>query len=550
MSIAKRITLILLVALAALLVVAGNSLYSLGQANARFEYVDQNTIPSIRILYEINQAVEMVRITTRDFVAAENGAERVRNQKLLEDAGKLIETDLNKYKNELLSDEQDKALVETELKAWATVQDKVRDIMQRTRSRDGEAGSVHGMFAPAGEFSLVVRPLVDSLGKHMDFNWQLFYAARDRNRAEYATAKWLQIGVFIAAAILLIFMGGTVAREISSRLTRLASFMGDVSTTLNFTQRLRITRMDELGRTGDAFNKLLDKMQANLKEIASAAQSVAGSASTMASTSTQVADAAHQQSESASTMAATVEEMTVSVNHVANRATETSRLVSDAGELAQTGETIIGQVATEINAIATTVSEAEEQIRTLESHSQDIASIVQVIKDVADQTNLLALNAAIEAARAGEQGRGFAVVADEVRKLAERTASSTHEITTTVEIMRSSAHNAVGAMQSVVGKVSEGVNSAGVANSSIERIGTSSREAVDMVSEIATAIREQGAATDNIARQVENIAQMSEESSAAAHNTAEVAERLNGLAGQMQKIIGHYTLDASSLTIR
>ena len=299
-----------------------------------------------------------------------------------------------------------------------------------------------------------------------------------------------------------------------------------------------------------AFNRLLDRMQENLKSIAASARSVAGSANTMATTSSQVANAAHRQSESASEMAATIEEMTVSVNHVADRAAETSRLVTGAGELSQTGEAVIGKVADEINTISTTVSEAEEQIRALENHSQDIASVVQVIKEVADQTNLLALNAAIEAARAGEQGRGFAVVADEVRKLAERTSSSTQQITRTVEAMRNGAHNAVEAMQSVVSKVGDGVSSANDANTSIGRIGSASREAVEMVGEIASAIREQGAATNNIAQQVEQIAQMSDESSAAAANTADVASQLNGLATQMQQIIGSYTLDSERASIR
>ncbi len=548
MSIAKRITLILAIALATLLVVAGNSLFGLGQANKRFEIVAGDTIPSIRVLYDINQAAQTVRAAGRDFALAENGAARVRYQKQIEDASQALEQGITRYEKDLVSDTQDKEMTSADRAAWTRVSAAMKTLMEKARAKDDM--EVHALLAPTGEFTVAMQEMLGHIETQMDYNWKFFDRLYGANQSEFTHAKWVQLGVFAAAALLLAFMGWRIVREISSRLSRLATFMGDVSNTLNFTQRIRITRFDELGRTGDAFNKLLDKMQENLKTIADAAQSVSGSANVMASTSSQVAHASHQQSESASAMAATVEEMTVSVNHVADRATETSRLVTDAGELSHAGEAVIGKVTEEINAISTSVGEAEEQIRALETHSQDIASVVQVIKDVADQTNLLALNAAIEAARAGEQGRGFAVVADEVRKLAERTSSSTQQITNTVEAMRTSARNAVGAMQGVVIKVGEGVTSAQEANTSIGRIGTSSREAVGMVSEIATAIREQGAATNNIAQQVEQIAQMSEESSAAATNTAEVAGQLNSLAARMQEIIGNYTLNSEALTIR
>ena len=171
-----------------------------------------------------------------------------------------------------------------------------------------------------------------------------------------------------------------------------------------------------------------------------------------------------------------------------------------------------------------------------------ISSVIQVIREIADQTNLLALNAAIEAARAGEQGRGFAVVADEVRKLAERAARSTEEITVTVGQVRETAHTMAGNMGRTVECVNGSVAHADGAGQAIRQIGEESQRTVEMVGEIADAIKEQSRASQSVAEMVEQIAQMAEESAVAANRSAEVAADLNGLATEMEKVIDGYRL--------
>jgi len=309
---------------------------------------------------------------------------------------------------------------------------------------------------------------------------------------------------------------------------------------LDLTARIPVSSQDEVGQTIEAFNHLTERLQHSLKDIANHTSAVSSAANRVASASHQMSVSSSQQSESAAHMAATVEEMTVSINHVADRAADANRLSTTSGERAQVGANIIGHTVSDINSIADTVGAASGQISQLEQYSERINSVVSVIKEVADQTNLLALNAAIEAARAGEQGRGFAVVADEVRKLAERTTASTQEIGGTIAEMQEGAKLAVQGIQAVVDKVGAGVEQAEKANEAMQDIGGSSQETVTMVSEISDAIREQSIATTSIAQQVERIAQMSEENSAASQSTSDTAAELARLVGEMQSVVSQY----------
>ena len=537
-SIAHRIIAMISLSILALIVIGLVGLSAADKGTQTVKKINDDSLASIRTLSEARQIFMQYRINILFHILSTDEKDMQGIEKDIHTSETDLLKKLKDYEN-LLSNDEDRKLLEAEQKDLKIYIDLINnEVLPKSRANENEAARdlMLKTARPLG------RQVQTELDNHSSFNERMASSYIEEENASAARAKVISISTIAFAVIAIGALGFFLLTSIRRSLNQIQTMVSRVENELDFTVRVTVSKKDEIGLTTLALNRLLDKLQGNLKTISESAYSVASAAGLLSTTSNQVATASTQQSSSASDMAATVEEMTVSINHVADRAQEANRLSSESGQLAISGEKIIGQTVRDIQDIAVTVHAAADLIRGLEQHSQEISNVVAVIKEVADQTNLLALNAAIEAARAGEQGRGFAVVADEVRKLAERTAVSTTEIATTIEQMRTTAGNAVGSMQGVVNKVTKGVESAQEADGAIRQIGESSRTAVKMVEEITEAIREQGAATNNIATQVERIAQMSEESSAAAENSSQSAQDLDQLAVEMQKIVSAYKL--------
>ncbi|QLG89019.1 methyl-accepting chemotaxis protein [Chitinibacter bivalviorum] len=355
-----------------------------------------------------------------------------------------------------------------------------------------------------------------------------------------STTKTTMVVLTVVAVLLGAAAGVLITRSITVPLGGMQQFVQNLATNFDFTQRLPVNSQDEIGRSIGSLNGLLDSLQNSMKLLNRVGRDVTVSVNSLSSTSREMSQTSHAVSESASAMAAGIEQVTVSIGHVADRAQECDHTAREAGRLAATGGTVIEGTISSINQIADQVRASATQIESLKERTATINAVVNVIKDIADQTNLLALNAAIEAARAGDLGRGFAVVADEVRKLAERTASSTQEIISTVAAIQNEANSTVQTMQQTVRQVDEGVSRAQEASSAINDIRRSADTVVDQVSEISTAMREQSSASSAMAQQVERVAQMSEESSAAAASTAGESSRLNNLGQELDQSISRY----------
>ncbi|MBS1191374.1 MAG: histidine kinase, region: chemotaxis sensory transducer [Rhodocyclaceae bacterium] len=331
-------------------------------------------------------------------------------------------------------------------------------------------------------------------------------------------------------------------RSITGPLNRMQATIGEVEKTSDFSKRVPVDSGDEVGQAAKSFNQLMAVLQQSFGVILSNVAKVSEAAHRLSSDANKVASSSVQESEDTAAMAATVEEVTVSVNHISESARDALNISQESGSLSVRGGEIIEGVTREMSQIAEVVRRTSQTIEELGQHSNQISNIVQVIKDVADQTNLLALNAAIEAARAGEQGRGFAVVADEVRKLAERTSQATGEITQMISGIQSSAHAAVGAMEGAVGQVDSGVALAHQATGAIEQIRAGADQVIEVVNGISVALTEQSSASDNLATHVEKIARIAERNSASAGASAQEAERLDSVASAMRETVSRFKI--------
>ena len=357
---------------------------------------------------------------------------------------------------------------------------------------------------------------------------------------ESKTLLYIHNGLTTIAAIYGLYFILWVTPRATHELSKISSYLELVLSTGNLKTRLDISRRDLIGNIGRLADNFISSVQATVQGMADTARQVDEANKQVHAGVNNVKQAAVVQSDATSSAAAAVEEVTVSIGEVAAHASSTETAAHKAGAVAKSGEALSTHAGQTILALADSVKASAEQVESLGKRSAEISRIVAVIKEVADQTNLLALNAAIEAARAGEAGRGFAVVADEVRKLAERTGKATQEISTMIGSIQGETQLAVEGMRSGANEVEESVRLVQEAQEALRDINQQMETTVRMVSEISHSSSEQQAAMTELAQNVEKVAAMTERNVTVVRDTEVMVGALSATVSRMRKAVNQY----------
>ncbi len=405
--------------------------------------------------------------------------------------------------------------------------------------RTAEAKSLY-----LGPYTKHYRTVRDQINKALDELVDDAAAVHDQAAAEYKRTRMLYLAVSFGALLVALALGAAIVVRLTGRVKGLETQIESAARQLALNSRSDLVGGDELARIGKSYNHLMDALDRAVGNIQNFTSQVNVTVGAVAKVAADINQASLTQTDAAQSTAASVEQVAVSVQLVAENSNHAAEISEAVLRKAQQSIQGLEETRAQFEAIAGTLDGAGEVTRRLADRSANISSIVNVIREIAEQTNLLALNAAIEAARAGEQGRGFAVVADEVRKLAERTSSATQEIGQLLSGIQGEINQVVVAMQQGQEQMQTGQGLVGTARQLVEEIGGEARDSAQNVHSIADSTREQGIAANAIAQRIEQIVQMADRNHSAISEAQANIAHLSSMATDLERELARFQTSA------
>ena len=432
-------------------------------------------------------------------------------------------------------------------KALATYRDKSADPSfsksQEMRTAVVTKGMSGGFGIQPEEWFSVITAKINIMKEMEDELSRDILATAAGLASEAKMALGMTLALTMAIVCFTLVCGFIIMRGITKPLSGMLHMLQDIAQGEgDLTRRLGAERRDELGEVSRWFNQFVDNVHGIVSQLAATTTQVSASCDRLNRPAEQIATAAEEVACQSATVATAGEEMSATSNDISRNCSQAASSSNRASDTATAGARIVQEALQGMQNIATCVKDSARTVAGLGERSDQIGDIVCTIEDIADQTNLLALNAAIEAARAGEQGRGFAVVADEVRALAERTTRATKEIGGMIRTIQNETGGAVGSMDLGVQEVEKGMQASRNSGEALQNILSSISDVTGEINQIATAAEEQTAVTGEISSNMHQINQVVMETATGAHETALAAGELHRLAGELQQVVGRFKL--------
>ena len=521
----------LVILILAMSVIAINTNKTLGK---HAEVIAATNLPEIQLLIQADRDLYQALVAERALIQGDSARFSAFEKDLADNAAQAHDRVLKSLETSDTATEAERREFLQRFEAWKNLSDKVvanvtaGDLDAALRLSYGEAETAFNH----------ARTYLDELEEkrlaHVDEFTEAIRNFESEASFELASIAVVCLAISLVAVLFLPLLVVRPLKRIADRVQNIAEGDGDL------TIRIDVNSRDELGELASHMNRFMEKLQRVIGDVLSNASDVARTAEALQQVSGTSQRAADEQSQAITMVVTAVNELTMAIQEVAHNTSDTAQNTRDASVTTDDGQGRIQEAVNQVKSLADRVAQTAEAMSSLESQAKQVTSVIDVIRGVAEQTNLLALNAAIEAARAGEQGRGFAVVADEVRTLASRTQQSTEDIQTMLGQLQKGVQQAVASMNASANMSIDAVMSANQAGESLAGIGSAVRKISDMTMQIASAVEEQSAVTSEIDRNLVQINSLSQTAAEDASRTANESQKLNELSTGLRKMLAQF----------
>jgi methyl-accepting chemotaxis protein len=519
-------------------VLGGVSWWGVNKINSEIESMYTNNTAPLPAIGEVGILFERIRVNVRDMYLDKDIADRQKYANKIGELKKEIDAAMAKVEPTLNAPKakEEFAALKKELADFMVFGGDICVLAKAGKDDEGQARIMKECRPNAAKVEEAIHKLNNT-------KIELALAKYNDSNTVAKTLISTTIVLTLVAIGIALLVGFLLTRSIVGPLGRMCSMIQDIAQGEgDLTKRLDDSSKDELAEVSRWFNIFIEKLHGIISMISNTSTQVAAASSQLNSTSERIATGAEEVAAQSATVATAGEEMSATSGDIAQSCQLAAEGAQRASQSANNGATVVERTVDVMSQIAAKVQESAKTVESLGERSDQIGAIIGTIEDIADQTNLLALNAAIEAARAGEQGRGFAVVADEVRALAERTTRATKEIGEMIKAIQRETKGAVAAMEQGVQQVEAGTVEAAKSGDALRDILGQVNDVATQVNQIATAAEEQTATTSEISNNMHQITQVVQETASGAHQSATAASQLYGNAEELQRLVKQFKL--------